>query len=348
MNSAPCPGCGLPREADAIGVVPCPVCADDPVQQPGGLRPPLAEIPDPTRGLPADASQLPEAKPLPLRAVVVAVGLLAVVGWLAVRDLASGGGKSPGEVAQTSDVVSSKPTVQPEPAAPADSADPKPTGGLRPPLAVVVEPAVAPPPRFHVAVAPPPHFLRRPPDPRVTHVNHPNAEYTPQVKPGATVTLKGRAKTLRVPALEGGASLDTTELVVEEVIVFGRVDASKLRLGPSTRVTFQSKIDNRSTVEVAAPSGTVTFAVPTLPGKDGSKIDGGSQVKVTARYALFHGKILGRDTRVSVTVTRDGALGFAELDGPSRLEYRKADGGDPDPKLSRGKVGPAATVARVD
>ena len=100
--------------------------------------------------------------------------------------------------------------------------------------------------------------------------------------------------------------------------------------------------------EVAAPAGTVVFEVPTSARKDGSKIDGGSVVRVTAKFAVFHGKILGRDTRVSVTVTRGGAVGFAEIDGPSRLEYRKAADADPEPRLSRGKIGNGSTVERVD
>ena len=53
-------------------------------------------------------------------------------------------------------------------------------------------------------------------------------------------------------------------------------------------------------------------------------------------------------TVVTVTVTRGGSVGFVEIDGPARFEYRKAAPTDPDPVLSRGKVGATATVSRVD
>jgi len=208
---------------------------------------------------------------------------------------------------------------------------------------------VAPMPRVYVAIAPMPHTPFRPPPARVTMVDHPNAVYTPQVPPGATVTLKGKAKELRIPPLERGATLDVSELEVEHVYV-GRVESgSRLKIGPVKGVvTFQKKIDGRSTVEVNAPSGIVRFAVPTSSKEEGSRIAGGSEVRVTARFTTFSGQISGRDTLVRVTVTRGGAVGFSEMDGPCRLEYRKADRGDSDPSVVKGKMSAASQLARVD
>jgi uncharacterized Zn finger protein (UPF0148 family) len=340
MNSVPCPGCGLPRQADQVGVVPCPVCADDErAKAPEGSHPPLAqESHDPTRGLPADVSELTKTtsprKPLPLAPLMfaagVAVGVCAVLGWQAFRAAReTAAAKSPVAAVTKEPIAIRPPDAKPAPA-------PKPL-------------AVAPPPRVYVAIAPIPHTPFRPPPARITQVDHPNAEYTPQVPPGATVTLKGRAKILRVPTLERGAALDTTQLEVETVFV-GKIDGgSKLRIGSvKHRVTFQAKIDGRSTVEVVAPTGTVWFAVATSPGKDGSRIAGGSEVRITANVARFDGQIGGLDTLVSVTLTRGGSLGFAEIDGPCRLEYRKASPTDPDPTVSAGKVSAASKLARVD
>lgn len=334
MTHVACPGCGLPREAELVGRVPCPVCAVDP-PPPVAARVPMSVPHDPTRGLPADVSEL-ERTPAPRRSWSP-VPLLFLVGVVA-GGLALWGWQS------TADRVETPPT---HPLAlPAVAAAVAPTLRVVPPPR---PPEVAPMPRVYVAIAPMPHTPLRPPPARVTSVNHPDAEYTPQVPPGATVTLKGKAKVLRVPPLERGATLDASQLEVESVFV-GRVDGgSRLKLGSvKGRVTFQAKVDGRSTVEVSAPTGTVTFAVPTSPGKDGSRIAGGSEVRVTARFATFSGQIAGRDTLVIVTVTRGGALGFAEMDGPCRLEYRKADRGDPDPSVVRGKVGAASQVARVE
>lgn len=341
MTHVACPGCGLPREADLVGRVPCPVCADaDPTPEPVAARAPVVPY-DPTRGLPADVSEL-ERTPAPRRSwspvpllffVGIFAGGLALWGWQSSADLGS-----PPSDAPPPAVAATTPAAAPSP-------KPVPPKLVPPPK----PPEVAPMPRVYVAVAPMPHTPFRPPPARVTTVDHPNAEYTPQVPPGATVTLKGKAKVLRVPTLERGATLDASQLEVETVYV-GRVDGgSKLKLGAvKGRVTFQSKIDGRSTVEVSAPTGTVVFAVPTSPGKDGSRIAGGSEVRVTARFATFSGQIAGRDTLVVVTVTRGGAMGFAEMDGPCRLEYRKADRGDPDPSVVKGKVGAGAQVAKVD
>jgi hypothetical protein len=101
-------------------------------------------------------------------------------------------------------------------------------------------------------------------------------------------------------------------------------------------------------VLVRAPGGKVLFEMPTDGAADGSKIDGGSAVDVTAREVAFHGRIAGAGTKVAATLTAGGALAFAEVDGPARLEYGKADPDDIDPDVVRGRVGPAAVVRKVD
>ena len=322
MNSVPCPGCGLPRQAEHVGVVPCPVCeygARDPTPDVVAPAPPRL---DPTRELATAPRKPMSVTPVAFAAGVV-VGVLAVLGWQAY---------STARESVTTNTLTA--TTEERKAEPVPPVPPKPR-------------EVAPPPRIFVAVAPPPHLPFRPPPARVTQVDHPNAEYPPLVPPGATVTLKGRAKRLKVPALEGGAVLDASELEVEDVIVVGKIDGgSRLRVAAHKRVTFQAKIDGRSTVEVIAPTATVMFL--DVKGRDVTGIAGGSVVRVTAHVTSFLGHIRGADTVVTVTVARGGSVGFVEIDGPARFEYRKAAPADPDPVLSRGKVGAAATVARVE
>src|SRR5205823_1743826 len=91
-----CPGCGLPRADDQVGVVPCPICAASPAasaaaETPTGVsRPPLAKAPaitpDPTAGLPADASELEraaDASRSPAAVVRMAVPLAFLLGTAA-------------------------------------------------------------------------------------------------------------------------------------------------------------------------------------------------------------------------------------------------------------------------
>ena len=272
MNSAPCPGCGLPRQAEQVGVVPCPVCeygACDPAPDVVAPAPPSL---DPTRELATAPRKPMSVTPLAFAAGVV-VGVLAVLGWQAYSTARE-------SVATTNTLTATTEERKAEPALPPPPVPPKP---------LEVAP---PPPRIYVAVAPPPHLPFRPPPARVTQVDHPNAEYTPLVRPGATVTLKGRAKRLKVPALEAGAVLDASELEVEDVIVFGKIDGgSRLRIGSvHKRVTFQAKIDGRSTVEVVAPTAMVMFL--DVKGRDVTGIAGGSVVRVTAHFTSFLGGVV--------------------------------------------------------
>jgi len=50
---------------------------------------------------------------------------------------------------------------------------------------------------------------------------------------------------------------------------------------------------------------------------------------------------------VTAVLTEGGSLTFAELDGPARLEYRRADPEDPHPALNPGRVGPGAAVVKL-
>lgn len=61
----PCPGCGMPRLADAIGRSPCPVCADTAPSAPSAPEPRASPAADPYAHLPADASVLYAAPPVP-------------------------------------------------------------------------------------------------------------------------------------------------------------------------------------------------------------------------------------------------------------------------------------------
>jgi hypothetical protein len=125
---------------------------------------------------------------------------------------------------------------------------------------------------------------------------------------------------LVVSGLERGAVLDCSELDAAEVIVTGAITGG-------------------SRLAIRAPGGIVRF----LAG-----VEGRSDVDVTTRAVEFQSRIAGAGTRVRVTLTAGGSLGFAEIADPARLEYRKSAPDDPDPAVTRGKVSPPAVVARIE
>jgi hypothetical protein len=276
-----------------------------------------------------------------------ATGVFGLLGWQAAFPPGSAGGSQPVVHAARPD-----PAREPEPdAGPAIA--PAPREVTRTSHATPTEPTPEPPQppaAGGVQPAPIPPNPFRPAAPLAMRLDNPDGETTPVIKPGGNMILRGRVKVLRVPGLESGAVLDASELEAEEVVVAGRIDGgSRLWVKAANgRVTFLAKIDNRATVDVQAPGGTVTFAHPTTPGRDGSKIDGGAVAEVTAKVVEFHGRITGDGTRVIATLTAGGRLAFAEIDGLSRLEYRKFDPDGPDPEVVKGSVRPPAVVTRVE
>jgi hypothetical protein len=183
--------------------------------------------------------------------------------------------------------------------------------------------------------------------PFVIEVNEPDGTYSLPfpTRKGEHVILHGRAKVLKLAAVEGGAIVDATKLVAAEVHV-ERVDGgATVKLNaPEGVVIFAGKVDGKSTVEVNATGGTVRFPQPTLPGQDGAKIDGGSKVIITAKRVELRGDIAGTATRVSVTLTRAGALRVATVQGTAVLEYRMATGGWSSADVTVGPVAATATV----
>ena len=372
MATVACPSCGLPRAEDLFDVAPCPVCGHDgafpvaeaessgelpfpgsPGTPPGSPR--LAVPPEPASG----GLHPRLAKPLSLGlllgfALGIAAGAGGVVGWqaLAVRAPAA----DPNAV-----VEASGPTDDGGSRAVALAPLPREVGSASPAPNAPVEPVPAPPPANPLPRAKEPIVAGLPPEPiapnpfrpaapAAMRLDNPNGTNDAIVGPGRTLVLRGQVKTLRVRGLEAGAVLDCSDLETQEVIVVGKIDgASTLWLTVSNgRVTFQAKVDGKSRVGIVAPGGTVVFANPGGGRAEGATVAGGSTVEVKARSVNFQGLISGPGTRVAVTLTAGGSLGFAEIDGPSRLEYGKADPDDSDPAVIRGKVGPPAVVTRIE
>jgi hypothetical protein len=200
---------------------------------------------------------------------------------------------------------------------------------------------------------PEPKAAQPPPPPgRVTtfDLNQPDAPFSLPfaMKKGEHVVLKGKAKSLRVPGLDNGAVLDASELEVGTVTVGGVIGGgSKLKLKAPSVIVY-GRITGGAEVTLDAAGGEVKFGYPTTPARDGSKIDGGAKVSVTARVAEFKGDIAGDGTRVSVTLTRSAWLKFASLGSGATLDYRSQAAGWSPPDVIPGTVAPGATFRKID
>ena len=357
MATIACRSCGLPRAEDLLNDVACPVC---------GLR--GDEAVDRRHHAPRDVPHAEredyDAEPMHDRAWVIPEPSRVpaapepaksrfLVGFLAGVAVALGG------------VFAGPPlverlTVQPASTPRAEREDyrevPAREVALAPAPREVFTSLRIPVPSVPEVIAKPaempepaPRNPFRPEAPRAIVLDHAQ-HYSPNVPPGSTVTVRGWVKTLIVKDLEAGAVLDCSALEAEQVIVIGKIEGgSRLSVrAPGGTVAFRSKIDGRSHVVVRAPGGTVTFETPTGMGRDGSKIDGGSEVDIHAKAVGFRGLIAGAKTKVNVTLSANGTLAFAEIDGTARLEYGKLDPDDAEPQISKGRIGAAAVVKKVE
>jgi hypothetical protein len=183
-------------------------------------------------------------------------------------------------------------------------------------------------------------------------VDKPDGEYAVgELNGGTKIKLKGKCKTLTVGLVDGGSTLDASELEAREIVFTDRIDGkSTIKLNaPKGNVEFRKKVDGESILEVNAPGGSVTFTDPGGFLNEGSKIDGKSRIRITAKEVDFRAKIDGGpDTYVVVTLNTGGAMKFKEVNGKARLHFRKADAKDPEPSVDAGKIDGGADFRKVD
>jgi hypothetical protein len=180
-------------------------------------------------------------------------------------------------------------------------------------------------------------------------IDRPAGKYTLEaLRNHAVVKLRGRVHTLYVQSVDGGSVLDARELDAAIIVVSRPINGrSTVRLhAPGGSVTFLGEVKGQSTVEVRAPGGQVHF------GKDrqdrASIINGESQVAITGRAVELRGTINGTRTHVVVALTRGGRLTVGQLNGRSRLDYRRQNPGDPAPFVHAGLIQPGAALRKVD
>jgi hypothetical protein len=354
----------MPRAEELVANTACPICGHVGLPTGDSIDEPVL-LPEPTPPPAPAATPNPSVAGRVLAAGVLgfvvgtAAGVAGLLGWQAavgsrqqtagadnaaavnvpVPVADSGGSRPP--LASTNEPIPAPREPVARAAPPADPPAPVPTPVVNPPKEQPI--AFGPPARPN----PDPANPFRPAAPPAEKLDNPAGVASPVVRPGSSLVLRGKVRTLRVAGLESGAVLDASDLEAEEVIVVGKIDGgSKLWLkAPNGRVTFRARVDGRSRVGIEAPGGSVAF-VPE-GASDGAKIDGGAQVEITAKSVRLDGTIGGAGTRVAVSVTAGGSLAFREIVGSSRLEYGTADPDDPEPSVTRGKVAAPAVVKKV-
>jgi hypothetical protein len=330
MSITRCSHCTFLITPDEVAAGQCPSCRTQ-FQGAAGLV--AAPAPEPL--LAASSAPCPRLGPahwVPTAALAV-LGLFA--GALCVGFLRPLGEAAPGDRPQEAPPnVSAGPerTTNPGSAAPTEvHAPPGP-----PPAALASHrpagPAEGPAPRNLPAV-PPAEIVRT--------IDQPGLPYVVEsLTQGGQLRLVGTSRTLIVGRVSGASTLDASQLGAKKIICSDQIDGrSTVKLNaPGGVVEVRSKLDDWASLEVYAPNGTVTFTEPTRLAVEGSEIGGGADIHITAKVVEFRGIVGGARTKVSVTLTRDGALKFQKLADGAYLEYRKADPADPEPRVERGTV----------
>jgi hypothetical protein len=338
MSLLPCPTCGLPRVADDLACLACPVC--------GHREVPLAELtaaPEPV-GEPV----APRSRLAPF-AVFVALSGVAAAAILAVALL-----YPLGEQAVPLGNEDPSPGVEVAAVSPATNSAPSTVAAIVPELAPIPRFAseLAPLPRVHVEVVARPRSVLGPlDDARVITIDRPKGDYElPVLRDGARVRLVGRVDRLVVRGIADGAALDAVGLSAREVVFAGPIEGGSTARVRTTRwaISFREKVDGESQVVAEAPHGAVTFLNESPRRPSGPMIDGGSQVTVAARLVVI-GTVTGADTRVDVTLhpttTAPSFLRVGLIDGPSLVRYRNAPGSTGKPKVLPGELRGGAVLA---
>lgn len=179
-------------------------------------------------------------------------------------------------------------------------------------------------------------------DPRVAatrHFDHPDdTAALPDLNSGARVVLTGRVRALRIGSVHGGASIDASGLVAEEVVITGDLngDAVVTLNAPSGKVTIGGYVVGNAKLTVAAPGGEVVLA-------SSGRVTGNSVVAVTAKRVEAAGTVTG-NARLHATLTAGGSLRLSTVEEGATVTYKKAAASDPPLAVEKGAVRGGAKV----
>jgi hypothetical protein len=322
MLLSACPKCAMPRAEADIAKGACPLCG----YVVGQSLVEYVDEPPPVVVIPEAAPVAPPQQKRPPRVVAV-VSLTAIgLGFLAGRFT------SP---VKTVEVKSTVPVeVVKYLPAPAPAPEPPPA-----------PPEVAPFPREveAVAIVPVKPVEVLPGGVQLIRLNRPEEVYTMErIGEGNSFKLVGKVAKLVVSGVDGGATLDASELEVKTVSFNGKIEGNaRIKVNsPNGNISFSKAIGGGAQIEVNASGGTVTFWMP------GATISGGAKLRVTGKSIWFHSRIDG-GSFIDVTVSKAGGLRFIELADGSKIHYR-GEKPDDEVRITPGKTDDSSECKRLD
>lgn len=206
---------------------------------------------------------------------------------------------------------------------------------------------LAPMPREVEVVAQPP----MPPLPAVAlpggvsliRLDRPTEIYTMErIGEGNYVKLTGRVQKLVISGVNGGATLNITELDTKYISFNGRIEGNatiKVNM-PGSTLSFSKAIAGGAKIEANVHDGNIGFSMP------GGTVSGGARLRLTGKSVWFHNRIDG-GSQIEVTVSNSGSLRFLELAEGSKIHYR-GDKPDAEFKISPGRIDESSECKRLD
>ena len=163
--------------------------------------------------------------------------------------------------------------------------------------------------------------------------------FTGNLNSGSTVLL-GKAGKLRLRDVNDHSTVDGPELGAKEIEIAGAINGgSSLKLhAPAGGVQFLGDVNDGAGIDIAAPDGKVRFHAP---------LNNVARLQIIAKSVELDKAVNGSKSEIDVTLTKPGFLQFSRLNGTVRLQYRKADAGDPEPRIDAGMVGTGADFRQV-
>jgi len=349
MHLSACPNCAMPRSDADIAERPCPLCGHvfGQAVAPYVEEPAVAEV---------EAVALPPAS-LPARRIpsmVIGIASMAFGAALVSAFLP----------AKVRDVMTVQTVLATSINAPASNTATKPapavtfgdlalaaklgasnTATKPAPAVTLLEPVweIAPLPREveAVAVAPPKPVEVVPGGIQLIRLNRPKEVYTMErIGEGNTIKLTGKVSKLIVSGVDGGATLDATELDTKTISFNGRIEGNatiKLNM-PNGTLTFSKAISGGANIDAQVPGGSISFSTP------GATVSGGAKLKLTGKSVWFHTRIDGGCT-IDVTVSNLGSMKFLELAEGSKIHYR-GEKPEADVKISPGRIDESSECKR--
>ena len=151
------------------------------------------------------------------------------------------------------------------------------------------------------------------------------------------IKLVGRARKLRVEAINESAYLDTTGLIVEDIEIPGGIHGmARVRLRQDKGKVTVGDITGSPVVDISGTHVRVIIG----------NVQGDARLAIRSKRLEFHGVING-SPQVFATITTGGRLELKQLLGASRLTWSREHQGEPYPHVQVSDIAPGAVLQQT-